>query len=387
MYYAVPRRLFRTCVAAVSLASLTACSGLDFDMRGRVGDNFNTADAALNNAAQRPEPDDRGVITYQTYQVAVARRGDTLADVANRLGLNPAEIARYNGVRPDDTLRAGELVALPGPITNSSDISVTELAGNAIDSASPTPSGTNNGTTGSTKPMVEPIRHKVERGETVYTIARLYNVSVRSLADLNSLDRSYTLREGQVLLVPVTLAKVEEKPISALKPPAVVTAPGAGSPTPTPPSASRPLPANTPPAASEPATATVAPSVTVTKSPAVTRDSQMAFPVKGSIVREYSKGRSDGIDISASAGSDVEAAATGVVAAVTSDADNVPIVIVRHPDNLLTVYANIGDIKVKKDDRVTRGQELGKVRPGSPPYIHFEVRKGFDSVDPMPYLQ
>ena len=113
----------------------------------------------------------------------------------------------------------------------------------------------------------------------------------------------------------------------------------------------------------------------------------MAFPVQGSIIREYAKGKNDGIDISGTAGGPVKAAANGTVAAITSDANQVPIIVVRHPDNLLTVYANITDIAVKKGDSVTRGQSMAKLRSGKDAYVHFEVRKGFDSVDPIPYLQ
>ena len=41
-------RPLRLSVAAVSLAALSACSGgLDLDMRGKVGNNFSTADAAF----------------------------------------------------------------------------------------------------------------------------------------------------------------------------------------------------------------------------------------------------------------------------------------------------------------------------------------------------
>ena len=113
----------------------------------------------------------------------------------------------------------------------------------------------------------------------------------------------------------------------------------------------------------------------------------MAFPVQGKIIRAYAKGRNEGIDISADPGTPVKAAADGTVAAITSSAEQVPIVVVRHKDNLLTVYANVTDIKVKKDQRIKQGQQLAALREGSESYVHFEVRNGFDSVDPTPYLE
>ncbi|MFW5655922.1 MAG: murein hydrolase activator EnvC family protein, partial [Roseicyclus sp.] len=110
------------------------------------------------------------------------------------------------------------------------------------------------------------------------------------------------------------------------------------------------------------------------------------MPAQGSIIRGYQKGKNDGIDIAARAGSQVRAAADGTVAAITRDTDQVPILVLRHEDNLLSVYANIDGIAVEKGDRVSRGQAVATVREGSPAFLHFEVRKGFESVDPMPYL-
>jgi murein DD-endopeptidase MepM/ murein hydrolase activator NlpD len=111
------------------------------------------------------------------------------------------------------------------------------------------------------------------------------------------------------------------------------------------------------------------------------------MPADGSIIRGYVPKKSPGIDIAAAAGSPVRAAAEGTVAAITKDTDQVPILILRHADNILTVYANIDAIKVAKGDTVTRGQTIAVVRAGSPTFLRFEVRNGIDAVDPMPFLQ
>ena len=82
----------------------------------------------------------------------------------------------------------------------------------------------------------------------------------------------------------------------------------------------------------------------------------------------------------------VKAADSGTVAAITKSAEGVPIVVIRHPDNLLTVYANVANVSVAKGDSVSKGESIAKLRPGDDSFVHFEVRKGFDSVDPTPYL-
>ena len=75
-----------------ALLALAACTEpVDFDLRPS---DITTAEAASRAVADRPEPDSRGVISYPTYQVAVARRGDTLGDVAARVGLPAGELAR-----------------------------------------------------------------------------------------------------------------------------------------------------------------------------------------------------------------------------------------------------------------------------------------------------
>ncbi|MCZ7676055.1 MAG: LysM peptidoglycan-binding domain-containing M23 family metallopeptidase [Roseovarius sp.] len=384
--------------ATAALTALAGCgdNGLDFDLRGGIGNAPSTADAARNATASRPLPDARGVISYPSYQVAVARRGDTVSSLASRIGTDAAGLARYNGLEPGDKLRDGEIVALPrrvaepagGPLRPGS-VDIASLAGSAIDAADSSGSGGVETSTLDPAPRqrqpegvsgVEPVRHKVERGETAYSISRLYNVSVKSLADWNGLGSDFTVREGQYLLIPVALPG---KPRSALDP-ARTTMPGEGSPTPEPPSAATPLPAaETKPAAS-PVETVAAPDLSdSTTAEARTR---MGMPVRGNIVRDYEKGKNDGIDIAAAPGTPVVAAAAGTVAAITEDTNGVPIIVVKHPDNLLTVYSNIGNVTVAKGDSVARGGKLAEIRKDGTAAVHFEVRDGFDSVDPGPYL-
>jgi len=365
---------------ATALALVAGCSEpLDFDLRGNLG-GFSTADAARTVTADRPEPDSLGVISYPNYQVAVARQSDTVTSIANRLGLNPAQLGRFNGIDPNVPLRKGEVIALPQRVAEAQPtVNIEEIASAAIDAAPDTSPVEVTELAPASQPAPtppvgeEPVRHKVQRGETTFTIARLYNVPVRSLADWNGLGSDFAIREGQYLLIPV----VEQRAS-----PAGAAAPGSGTQTPVPPSAATPLPEN-----DVSAEAATPPSVPSVGQPSQQRQAAMDFPVEGKIIRTYSKGRNDGIDIAAAPGTPVRAATDGTVAAITADVDKVPIIVLRHPDNLLTVYANVDKIAVSKDDRVKRGEKLGVLAGGDAAYVHFEVRNGFDSVDPMPYLE
>ena len=48
-----------------------------------------------------------------------------------------------------------------------------------------------------------PIKHRVEPGETAYSIARLYNVSITSLSKWNGLDADLNVIIGRELIIPV----------------------------------------------------------------------------------------------------------------------------------------------------------------------------------------
>jgi len=384
-------RKARMGLVSASLLALAGCTdggglnNLDFDLRGLAG-GFTTSDAARDaRTAAKPQPDARGVISYPTYDVAVARDGETVGQLASRLGFGPNELGRYNGLPPDTALRGGEILALParvgagaapspGPATAAGTIDVTTLAGTALDRVGST--ATPAATPASATSGQEPVRHQVARGETAYSIARRYNVPVRALAEWNSLDSALTVREGQYLLIPVVIGERSAALASGTE------APGTGSATPVPPSAAAPLPDK-----DETATPAAAPaSPGLAESRTAASGARMALPVDGKVVRAFQKGKTDGIDISAPAGSPVKAAAAGTVAAITRDTDQVPILVIRHSGNLLTVYAGIDDIKVAKGDSVSRGQEIAKVRATDTSFLHFQVREGTLSVDPMTYL-
>jgi murein DD-endopeptidase MepM/ murein hydrolase activator NlpD len=377
-----------TLLSAVVLLSACDTTGdrfrnFDLDLRNNAG-GLDTSSAARQATVNRPRPDSRGVISYPNYQVAVARRGDTVDAVASRIGVPADRLASFNGLRPSDKLNSGEIVALPrgtrapsaaGTIQSpeSGPRDITQIATSAIDSAQPAPEAKMTRTVPSRRiDGPEPVRHQVKAGETAFGIARLYNVSVRSLNDWNGLGPDLEVRAGQFLLIPIVDKAALPK---AFKP---EPAPGSGTKTvvPQPPSGSTPLP---PP---EPA---AKPKVEPEPEPAAV--SKLLAPVTGKVIRPYKRGKNEGIDIEASAGTSVKAAADGTVAAITRDTDQVPILVLRHAGNLLTVYANIGGISVKKGDKVKRGQVVAKVGSKSPSFLHFEVREGFDSTDPVPFLK
>jgi murein DD-endopeptidase MepM/ murein hydrolase activator NlpD len=382
------------------MVALAACEDFDFDLRD-VGNGFDTS-AAVQSLPGRPRPDDRGVISYPNYQVVVARRDDTIRGIAIRLGLDANALAEYNGIGPDVILRRDEIIALPTRVTEPSPatgaigtgpiqpLDVTAVATTALDRADAAGTGVTAtpiapASIAPAAPVVrgtEPIRHQVQRGETVFSISRLYNVPVTNISEWNGLDAEFTIREGQYLLIP----QGGSAPATAATP-AAVTAPGVGTATPVPPSAASPLPDETPAAPIAAAAIPSAPDLGAATAPAASSSARFNMPVQGSIIRAYAPGTNEGIDIGAAAGTDVKAAGSGTVAAVTSDTSGGAIVVLKHSDGLLTVYTQMEGLTVSKDDSVSRGQTIGKVRAGSPSFLHFEVRRGLQSLDPTDFLQ
>ncbi|MBM3604730.1 MAG: LysM peptidoglycan-binding domain-containing M23 family metallopeptidase [Alphaproteobacteria bacterium] len=361
-------------VRAVTLTALLALAGcgangrFDPDLRGLMG-GMGTAEAAAS-AAPRPAPDARGVISFGNGQVAVAQTGDTPTSIARRLGLDPAGLARHNALPVDGPLMPGAVLVLPrqvgvaapaAPAAGAAAIVRDPFARQAAP-APAAPTGTS------------PREHVVTAGETAWSVARRYGVTVQDLSAWNGLPADMSLRVGQRLIVPQPGQQPDRL---------ATTAPGRGTPTPQPPSAAQPLPDETTPPAGTPAPDAPQTDLGATRT-AASGSGRFRMPVNGAIVRVYDKGRNDGIDIAAPTGSAVAAAGAGSVAAITRDTSGVPIIVVRHEGDLMTVYAGLDAVNVAKGDSVTAGQALGTA--GQDGVVHFEVRRGFESVDPETFL-
>ncbi|WP_265500627.1 LysM peptidoglycan-binding domain-containing protein [Paracoccus beibuensis] len=356
--------------AVLALAGCGADGVFDPDLRGLIG-GMDTA-AAAASAGPRPQPDSRGVITFASGQAAVAQAGDTPATVAARLGLQPAELAAHNALPPDALLRPGAVLVLPRQVggatrgaTGGAVVTDPFAGQGAAQAGAPA---------ASPSPSVDPREHVVASGETAWSIARRHDVTVQDLAAWNGLPGDMSLRVGQRLIVPQPGQRPDRL---------ATTAPGAGSPTPEPPSAAEPLPQEDTPAAGAAAPEAPPADLGATRT-AASRGGQLRMPVNGAIIRLYEKGENDGIDIAAPSGTAVSAAGSGTVAAITRDTAGTPIIVVRHDGDLMTVYAGLDAVNVSKGDSVGSGDSLGTA--GDDGFVHFEVRRGFESVDPESVL-
>ena len=286
----------RALIAGAGLLALAGCAEpVDFDLRG-IGGGLDTSSAARVEASPRPEPDSRGVISYPNYQVVVARRGDTVADVANRIGIDEAELGRFNGIATDAPLRRGEILALPRRLPESApggEIDIATLAGEAIDRAPGTAPDTATDTIAT--PGDEPVRHQVRRGETAFSIARLYGVPGPGTRGVERPFRRFRRARRAVPAHPEPSGGPRPRRSSPSAPGhRIARAPHRPAPT-------SPLPA--PDARAEGVRETPPRRAAVRAPCRLGRRTHDFSPANGSVIRAFAPGRNEGIDIGAPAGS------------------------------------------------------------------------------------
>lgn len=117
--------------------------------------------------------------TTTSGQTYIVQSGDTLYSIARRYGYSVADIASWNGLYPPYTLSVGQRLI------------VSPSGGASYSTPAPT---TTTVSTGSSY-------HTVQRGDTLYSIARRYGYSVAEIAAWNNLHSPYTLSVGQRLIV------------------------------------------------------------------------------------------------------------------------------------------------------------------------------------------
>jgi murein DD-endopeptidase MepM/ murein hydrolase activator NlpD len=297
-------------------------------------------------------------------------------------------------------------------------------------------------------PQRREVRVTVRPGQSVRGLAHAYRVSERAIIAANHLPPPYKIRIGQSLVIPGALdaspvqqAALPPKTIYEVPPPsrqAALPVPAGPASTPSaPPLASagqRPIrdiislddpppppkaiafpnpppehPAAAPqsPPAIEPPTFSSGPAQPPrepsaaeeargqTAKPAGTmHGGRFAWPVRGRVVSAYgvtaNGTHNDGINIAAPKGAPVTAIEGGVVAYAGNELRGYGnLVLIKHPDGLISAYAHCEELLVKRGEQVSAGQVIAKVGATggvSEPQLHFEVRRGKKAVDPREFL-
>ncbi|HWU19671.1 MAG TPA: M23 family metallopeptidase [Devosia sp.] len=272
----------------------------------------------------------------------------------------------------------------------------------AFAAAAPMPSPATLGTlpTNSAVPTVAPaatggtFTHTIASGESLYTIARRYDVTTQALVQANGLSSPDKIVVGQKVIIPGRadlLATKAPAPVQvASTSPTATPAPTLPAAAPNTLTAATPAPAPTPAQAApaQPAPAQVA-NVPAAE-PAMSGNTKFRWPVSGRVLTDFASSRGTGINIEASEGSAIKAAENGTVIYVGSGVEGYGnLILIRHPNGYVSAYAHLKSMSVAKGAVVSRGDTIGAAgMTGSvtQPQLHFELRKGATPVDPMPLL-
>lgn len=266
--------------------------------------------------------------------------------------------------------------------------------------------------------------YKVQRGDTLYSIAFRNGADYRELAGWNGISAPYTIYVGQELRLgpraatkPAAATRSPSTPVVATatpppkRPTAAVsamfedvpperagtsTSPSSSSPaataaaTPPPPATVAPA---TPPSAATAAT-TAAPKPAETAPPPAAGapgDVAWRWPADGKIVGTFVTGDQtrQGIDIAGKAGDPVRAAADGsVVYSGNGLIGYGELIIVKHSPAFLSAYGYNRKRLVKEGDPVKAGQVIAEMGSSSASRdsVHFEIRRNGKPTNPLDYL-
>jgi murein DD-endopeptidase MepM/ murein hydrolase activator NlpD len=244
---------------------------------------------------------------------------------------------------------------------------------------------------GTTLDLPQERFHVVKQGDTLYGIARLYGVEVSTLASLNRLNPPYALRAGETLFLPASVEPPEKSALAA----AVSSDSSATLEAPSPKSDNRAAAApGAPP--EKPGQPSQQKEAVAAAAPRVGKG--FDWPVQGKIIERYGTGpngtHNDGINIAARQGEPVRAADAGVVAYAGNELRGYGnLVLIKHSGGYMTAYAHNSQLLVKRGEVVKRGQEIAKAGSTGTvdsPQVHFEIRQGTRAIDPttlLPSLQ
>jgi murein DD-endopeptidase MepM/ murein hydrolase activator NlpD len=137
-------------------------------------------------------------------------------------------------------------------------------------------------------------------------------------------------------------------------------------------------------------TGAVVPGTSTSGAQSGAQDGQMVPPVAGAGLSQAFGGNHAGVDLtySGALGAPVRAAAAGTVTFAGASGDYGLRVDVDHGGGLLTRYGHLQSIAVNTGQRVSAGQELGKLGQtgnATGPHLHFEVRVNGNAVNPCTY--
>ena len=185
----------------------------------------------------------------------------------------------------------------------------------------------------------------MESGQTLWRISKTYGVDLETLQWVNDVEDVTDLRIGRVLFIP-GVGQALEVPSTPME----------------------------------------------DETPSV-EGITLIWPLRGRKTSDFGprgRGVHEGIDLAAPRGTPVLASASGRVAYSGNGMRGYgKVVVLKHDNDLSTVYAHNSVLQVRMGDNVKKGQTIAKVGAtgrATGPHLHFEIRRRGVPEDPRKYL-
>lgn len=261
------------------------------------------------------------------------------------------------------------------------------------------------------------VYHIVKKGETVYSIARAYSISLQDLVEVNNISDVSLIKEGEVIFIPDADQMIEDVMTSAKKAAGTKDFGSASGKVsdqsiPSKPSDKPQLIDKTPlpkPASSDESGMGAREAIVKDdklkieeKPPAAEKKDEvkmergkLVWPVKGTVKTRFGIQPNKAyhnyswIKIACPVGTPVKAAAGGTVIFSSSLKNFGETIIIRHANDFTTVYTHLKKRHVKQDQNVKKGEAIavaGEIDEAGDAFINFEIRQKGKARNPLFYL-
>ena len=272
-------------------------------------------------------------------KIHTVQRGETFYSIARAMGVKAEDLMKHNGITDPTRLLAGQRLRIPGPAESG--------AGGFTD-------------------------YRVVRGDTLFSIARSFSVTVALIREINRLPENYLLREGDTLRLPLEARLPTQAQI-----PAEAQLPTQARP---PTEAQLSVEARIPAEAALPAARL--PEARGTEARPL--DSSVIWPVAAREL-SYMTGKLSGVVITGGRAEPVRSLTRGTVLSAGPFQGFGRVVIVQVDGGYLYVYGGCESLSVKEGDRVGPGTEIGRLgidALSNKPQLFFMVYRSNAPIDP-----
>ena len=223
-----------------------------------------------------------------------------------------------------------------------------------------------------TAPQNIPDTYVVKQGDSIFSIARKYNLDYTEIAALNKLGGNSVIYPGQELIIQTDKRSSRAKPTAKKKQPKKAAT--------TKKSAQKSV--TSPPIAAAPSASKESTGFIDSGTPPLARGG-WSWPFGGRPIYEPADER-QGVYVTAPLGATVKAANNGKVVYAGSELKQYgKLILISHSDGYLSVYAENSDILVNTDEEVKKGQNIAVSGNGyGKGRIYFELRKGSTAINP-----